>query len=83
MRAIAEVAGRLASRLLRQCPECRTPGFGRTGRTPGLPCRDCGSATEFTAHETHGCVACGFERRMDRPDGRRSADPAYCDRCNP
>lgn len=83
MHAIGELAGRLASRLQRDCPECRTPGVGLVRREPGLPCSTCTFPTRLARFEVHACPKCDYERQMQRSDGLRAADPAYCDLCNP
>jgi hypothetical protein len=83
MRAIGDLARRLADRLMCYCPDCNTPGFGLIRQDRGLPCGSCNLPTRLVLHEVHGCAACSFETRSPRPDGQRSADPQYCDYCNP
>jgi rubrerythrin len=50
---------------------------------PGLPCSDCGTATELTLSEIWGCEQCGAQREQHRHDGRLHADPGQCPWCNP
>ncbi len=83
MHAIAEVAGRLASRLQRHCPDCRTPGVGLVSTRPGLPCSLCTGPTRMMLEEVHGCVKCDYTQSIRRSDGLRYADPVNCDFCNP
>ena len=83
MATIRRLACRLAARLNRRCPACGAPGFGRTGETGGLPCRDCGAPTSFIAREIHGCAACPHRESLPRSDGGVDADPRHCPRCNP
>ncbi|MEO1203201.1 MAG: DUF6671 family protein [Pseudomonadota bacterium] len=83
MQAIADVAGRLASRLQRRCPECHTPGVGFIRALPGLPCSYCLAPTRLAIGELHGCVKCDYTHEMDRSDGLKLADPGNCDVCNP
>ena len=83
MQRIALLAERLVARAGTGCPQCRAPGFGRTGVQPGLPCADCGAPTAATLSEVASCRACGFHDVRARADGLTEADPAQCDLCNP
>ncbi|MBX3710624.1 MAG: hypothetical protein KF800_01460 [Lysobacter sp.] len=83
MQQIALLAERLVSRAGACCPQCRTPGFGKTGILPGLPCADCGTPTAAVLSEVASCSACGFRDVRGRSDGLTEADPAQCDLCNP
>lgn len=83
MRAIADLAQRLAARIASPCPSCRAPGYGCTGQRQGLPCETCGTPTSMILAEVHGCVACSQAEDRPRPDGRNSADAMWCPNCNP
>jgi DNA-directed RNA polymerase subunit RPC12/RpoP len=75
-RAIEELAKRAAT----YCPHCSARGFGDASRQGGLPCRECERPTEQTLATRWACPACGYrETRLE--DG--SADPRWCDWCNP
>lgn len=82
MERIAEAAADLAAKLASACPACDGPGFWRTERLPGMPCRDCGLATEIALAEVDACPGCGHRatRLLDTTVG---ADPQWCDYCNP
>jgi hypothetical protein len=83
MRSIRRVGVALARRLATPCPSCMAPGWGLLDIRPGLPCGSCGTATELTAAEIWGCVACGHQVERPRRDGRSGADPGDCPWCNP
>jgi len=83
MRALAELADRLAARLATPCPSCACPGFGQVDAKSGLPCAACGAPTELLAIEVFGCAACEHTERRPRADGLTSADPGQCPYCNP
>ena len=82
MQRIAEAAADLAAKLASTCPACDGPGFWRTERLPGMPCRHCGLATEIALAEVDACPGCGHRatRLLDTTVG---ADPQWCDYCNP
>ena len=83
MRSIRRLGISLVHRLRTPCPECGSPGWGLLDTKPGLPCSDCGTATELTLSEIWGCQKCGARREQPRRDGRRQADPGQCPWCNP
>ena len=83
MAAIRRLGFQLVRRLASPCPACQSPGWGRTGTRPGLPCSWCGSPTELTRSEVWGCVACDHSEERPRADGRLEADPGHCPYCNP
>ncbi len=81
MRAIKRATLDLARRYHCGCPDCGRPGYAVTARKAGLPCADCGSPTAQTLAKVwtcNGCMACR-EELVDT----RTADPRFCDRCNP
>ncbi|WP_338877386.1 DUF6671 family protein (plasmid) [Spirosoma sp. SC4-14] len=83
MEVIGELATRLADRLLRLCPACHTPGWGKVGAEKGLPCRQCGQQTELINREIDGCVLCTYKEVRGRSDALSQADPEDCPVCNP
>ena len=83
MRSIRRVGVALARRLGTLCPSCTAPGWGVLDIRLGLPCGWCGTATELTAAEIWGCVACGHQLERPRRDGLLAADPGHCPWCNP
>lgn len=83
MAEIARLAAALAERLATRCPACASPGFGRTGVEPGLPCRGCDGPTDLVRAERWACPACDHAQQRPRSDGRTQADPGECPRCNP
>lgn len=83
MRVLRQLAARLSSRLSVACPACNSPGFGTVGRRHGLPCSDCGSATDVPLAEVHGCASCSYAEERREPDAAKSADPRWCPVCNP
>ncbi|MCY7372602.1 MAG: hypothetical protein LH461_02715 [Spirochaetaceae bacterium] len=80
-RLLTRLGQRLAHRLAIPCPACRCPGYGRTGTEPGLPCAACDTPTHLAAADVHSCARCPHRHRVPRPD--LTADPQWCDRCNP
>jgi hypothetical protein len=83
MRSIRRLGIALVRRLRTPCPECGSPGWGLLDTKPGLPCSDCGTATELTLCEIWGCEQCGARREQPRGDARLQADPGQCPWCNP
>ncbi len=83
MRVIEQVTEKLCQRLLQECHQCRTPGFGFQEVVYGLACELCGSATHEILHEIHGCVACNFQQQIIPKDRKDFADPGNCPACNP
>ena len=73
----------LAQRLATRCARCESGGFGLTASVPGLPCSGCGAPTQRARAEKHSCAVCGSTLEFPRADGRRHADPAECEWCNP
>jgi hypothetical protein len=83
MRSIRRLGSALVRRLRNPCPVCGSPGWGLLDTQPGLPCSDCGTATELTLSEIWGCQQCDARREHPRRDGRIQADPGQCPWCNP
>ncbi len=82
MAHIAEAAADLAAKLVSTCPACDGPGFWVVERLPGMPCRDCGLATDIALADIEGCPGCGHRATRVR-DASVGADPTWCDYCNP
>ena len=80
---IGKLAEKLARRLATPCPACAAPGFGAVRAERGLPCSDCGAATQLISLLINGCSLCGHEVSLPRPDGQFFATPAQCPECNP
>lgn len=80
-RVLRRLAATMARRLATLCPVCDTPGFGRAGTAPGLPCGLCATPTALAQHEIHACCRCEFTE--SRPIQTAPADPAHCPVCNP
>lgn len=82
MQQIALAANDLGSRLQATCPACAAPGYGITGRQPGLPCEACGQPTSTYRSQTWSCVRCHHQAEQVRTD-RVVADARHCPHCNP
>jgi hypothetical protein len=83
MRHIAECCELLAERLATLCPACSSGGFGLVSTIPGLPCSECGMATQRARAERHECPFCHKSVEKPRADGRTAAQPGECEWCNP
>jgi len=82
MQTIAAAAEDLGVRLQQCCPRCESPGFGVSGRVPGLPCGACGTPSREAVAELCECVQCGHQQQRAIATAA-SADPMWCDLCNP
>lgn len=82
MQNIEKAARDLLQRLEFCCPACSAPGYGVTGRQPGLPCSACGQPTSSYLNTVWACVRCQHTAVQPRTD-RVTADPKDCARCNP
>lgn len=78
---LARLGHRLAQRLATACPACSTPGYGRITTRIGLPCAACGWPTDVVSADIHGCQRC--HHQYSRPRRDTTAEPRWCDRCNP
>ena len=81
MQAIRNAAEVLAQKLQSLCPDCRSPGFAKSGVIRGLPCEDCGQPTEIAKADIHRCVRCEYKLLVAREPG--FAEPRDCAYCNP
>ena len=78
---IAKAAEDLVRRLSETCPECQAFNFVVKEKQSGLPCSLCTLPTEQAKSWTRVCDGCGF--RTDEAVLQKSADPTYCQFCNP
>jgi hypothetical protein len=78
---IATLCNQMARRLATPCPHCDTPGFGQVDVEHGVPCALCGDPTQVIGADIHGCGRCEHRSRVSR--GTATADPQWCDSCNP
>ena len=83
MSIISKAGEKLLARLTSFCPSCSVIGFGPVKGVKGLPCSDCGLATQVVKEIIHSCLSCKFEASHDREDGLKFANPAECEFCNP
>lgn len=83
LKVIKELTKKLADKINRLCPECKTPGFGITDLRKGLPCQVCSFQTKSTLSYIYSCQKCSFIYEEKYPDGKNTEDPMWCDLCNP
>ncbi|MGN7189483.1 DUF6671 family protein [Curtobacterium sp. MCBA15_004] len=80
-RVIADLSRRMAERLARPCPACRSAGWGRIGVERGLRCSGCGTASAGVAADVLGCAVCDATEVVPRSPG--TIEPEWCEVCNP
>ncbi len=73
----------LIRRLNHCCPSCKIPGWGIVDSEKGLPCKVCGTPTEFIQIEIYGCTKCEYRENRPRSDNKIYAEEKYCSYCNP
>lgn len=83
MKNIKHLTKRLALRVARLCPVCRTPGFGVIKDLHGVPCQICNLPTRVKRAELHGCSACGHQTVRRERSAFIRAEAIWCDVCNP
>lgn len=83
MQVIQQATENLIAKLKRLCPACSYPGLDIVQRKSGLPCGLCGQPTALPQAVVYGCQHCGFQQETRYPDGVKTADPTYCEYCNP
>ena len=81
--SIYKAAEDLLVKLATRCPSCDLPGFAVARGVPGLPCEECGSASEAALAVESTCVKCDYTERKPRPDGKESIQAFECQYCNP
>lgn len=82
-KAIQAVTKKIAERLHQYCPQCLTPGWGKTDIEKGLPCIYCYFETELAKKEIWSCAKCDYKEYLPRVDGIQFATQAQCSFCNP
>lgn len=83
MKVIASATENLVQKINSCCPECGTQGFWVKESISGLPCEWCGQPTQLILRQIYECKKCGHRQEKNRADGKESADPMYCNFCNP
>lgn len=83
MQVIAQATQHLISKAKHHCPNCNVPGFSIGEYRHGLPCGLCGQPTAQVLAAIYRCQKCHFEQPKLFPHGTQTADPMYCDFCNP
>ncbi len=83
MQTLADLAEKLAVRIMSTCPGCGIPGFGFKSVSGHLPCSLCGDETNMYRYEDWGCIQCDYQEQRSRTDQLMVADPSRCDYCNP
>ena len=83
MRSIGMLAEKLNKRIKTLCPDCQTPGFGKTGTEGRLPCAHCMWPSQAYAVDVLTCASCHFLEKKPRLDGQQTIDPQFCHHCNP
>ena len=83
MLTLADLAEKLAIRIMSSCPGCGIPGFGFKSVSGHLACGLCGDETNIYQYEDWGCMRCDYQEQRSRKDQLVVADPKHCDYCNP
>lgn len=83
MGVIAQATADLVSKAQQRCPQCSRPGFAIATQHPGLPCAWCGRPTSLIRSVVYQCSGCNFLQEKPYPQEVSTADPTYCDTCNP
>ena len=83
MNFIGAVGVSLVEKIFTFCPACDSPGYSVVNYLPGLPCRECESATNGVLFKVYQCHKCGFKEQKKRGDNVSYSDPSECDICNP
>jgi hypothetical protein len=64
------------------CPMCSTPGFSVVRHIPGLPCTECGQASQLIKASVWSCQKCHYTKEETRQD-LQFAEAKDCQWCNP
>lgn len=80
-RYIAQAAQQLAERWQSRCPHCQAADFWFREHRLGLPCNACGAPTERLQARIRICLYC--QHRKSEPVPEPTADPGFCQWCNP
>lgn len=82
MQVIREATQDLVRKAIRECPACGTPGYSIRESESGLPCAQCGQATQSVKAYIYQCAKCSHQQTIPVQD-KSKEDPVYCDFCNP
>ncbi len=80
---IAKATEDLVRKLQQLCPHCNFVNFDVVKKIKGLPCELCGLPTQVTRTHVYQCDRCQFQQEELFPNGIKTADPMYCNYCNP
>lgn len=83
MKVIEAATHNLVKKLSSCCPQCEMPGFDIVKSNPGLQCAECGLPTQSILNHVYICQHCHYEQMQMYPANKTTADPRYCDFCNP
>ena len=83
MQNIEKATQDLLRKIHQTCPRCDFPGFDVVEQKRGLPCNLCGIPTQLIRTSISICQKCGFKQEKLFPQGVETADPSYCNYCNP
>jgi hypothetical protein len=83
MLAIEQATLDLLKNIRSECPQCAAPGFVCINFEKGLKCSLCGSPTDLPMNDIYSCGQCAYEEKRPVVEFGESADPKYCQYCNP
>jgi hypothetical protein len=83
MQNIAKATEDLVRNIRSLCPVCSRPGFVPTDSVSGLLCEICQQPTSAPFEMIFTCGGCGHSEKRPINQGKKFADPGFCDYCNP
>ncbi len=83
MSVIETATKKLIEKVNTYCPNCKSPGFGITKYTYGLPCKLCNFPTKSALSSLSECSLCHHVKEDNYPLNKTFEDPMHCDNCNP
>lgn len=83
LKVIEQATIDLVKKLQQKCPNCSHPGFDIIEHKSGLPCHLCHLPTSIIKSEVYQCKKCSYSQEKLFPNGVETADPTYCNYCNP
>jgi len=83
MEAIKGATEDMIKNLFSLCPRCQTPGFAVVNFEKGLECSYCNTPTDLPLYEILHCKKCNFSDKKLATKYGKTADPKYCNICNP
>lgn len=83
MKVIEQATYDLVKKFQQKCPNCAYPGFALVERKSGLVCSLCHLPTSMIKAEIYQCKKCHYSEEKLYPNGVTTADPTYCNYCNP